>query len=136
MNQPPAGLRAGIKETKECAAAIAATLAAIDGAKADDGRVSRLEAFGFLRLAPEVFTAIVGVGAVPVELKDISPEELDDILGEFIRRGVIPDDPAKRDRLDIAMRIAWAIIGGVNEWQNISNPPRPDIVAEQQEAEE
>lgn len=124
MNQPPAGLRAGIKETKECVAAIAATLSAIANAKSDDGRVSKPEAIGFVRLAPEVFTAIVGIGSVPAELKDISPEELDQILGEFIERGVIPDSPEKRDRLDIAVRIALAIIGGVNEWMNIGNPPK------------
>lgn len=125
----PAGQRHGIKETKDIAAAIAATMAAIQEAKKDDGKVGKMEALGFLRLAPELFTAIIGAGNVREELRDISAEEMDEMLGEFVQRGVIPENPEKRDRLDIILRITHGIIRGMNEWENIGKPPVAEEVA-------
>lgn len=128
--EPPAGQRHGIKETKDIAAAIAATIGAVQQAKKDDGVVGKMEALGMIRLAPELFTAIIGAGNVKDELRDITPEELDDILGEFTERGVIPDTPEKRDRLDIIMGITSSIIRGMNEWENIGKPPAAEVVEE------
>lgn len=123
----PAGLRTGIQETAEIIAALAGIFTAIADARADDGKVSRLEALGMVRLAPAIYRALRGLAAAGQELRDLSPEELDALAGTFLDSGgdaLIPHDALLRDRLDVLFRAAHSLLRGVREWENLTNPPK------------
>lgn len=123
----PAGLRTGISETAEIIAALAGVFSAIAEARADDGKVSRLEALGMVRFAPAIYRALRGLGTAGQELRDLSPEELEALVGTFLNAGgdaLVPRDALLRDRMDVLFRAAHSLLRGVREWENLTNPPK------------
>lgn len=123
----PAGLREGITQTADAVTFFAKLFAKIEEARADDGKVSGWESTGFVTLALPAINAVKGIGNVPAELADLTPEEYDALLGLFFDNGgrkVVPDDEKAKALLDVCSDTVFMLVRQIQKARNILNPPK------------
>ena len=70
----------GIKETKELLQLVFALGKTFKAAKEDDGNINMLDVKHLVALFPRLTPAVEGVSEVPKELKDLSKEEVKELL--------------------------------------------------------
>lgn len=119
---------ATITQTRDLIALFAATVRKVDEAKADDGKISIIEAIGMIGLTPQALAAWRDIDQVAGELADLDGTEADEIIeavaAVFDRKIEGRDMRRKVDKTLIALH---ALADAAAEWREV-NPPRPDIV--------
>lgn len=123
MDEPlsPVGLQTGITELTDLAVAAGETCRWFTEAKADDGKIGRLEAVMAAKLIPAILRAVRGADQFGKEFKDLSDKELDDLLVAWLNSGgetVIPASALTRDVMDHIKAMVEFCLG---RWRAIQN---------------
>lgn len=84
------------KETTEILVALHAAVDALEAAKAGDGEVTVRDLPKFLPVVPKMVAALKDAQKIKDELKELSPEEMEALLGSS---------------LDLAMKVAKVVFG-------------------------
>ena len=86
-----------IQQTKELLAAALSLFAMTAKAKADDGKVSRIEALNIVcQSGGELWTAFAGVGEVPAEIADLDEAEIEELMQATLASQAWADTPRNR----------------------------------------
>lgn len=122
-------MKQGIKETTEILIAVLALLASAAEAKADDGKVSRPESVGILLSnAGEIWTALNGLPAVPVELADLDAEELDQLFAIVLESRGWERTESTEDIVRAVYDSVRQLLSTVRRIQNTIHPPAAEPV--------
>lgn len=119
------------KELKELLVAVAKLVASYNRAKADDGKVGALEAVRLIMgNASDLISGVTGVQEVPKELKDITPEELDELRFAVCAALEWAPTPGALAQFDLVYDLVRHILHVVREMANFVKPPKAEVVAE------
>ncbi len=118
---PPVGLQTGITELTDLAVAAGETCRWFTEAKADDGKIGRIEAVMAAKLLPAILRAVRGADQFGVEFKDLSGDEFDALIVSWLNSGgetVIPASALTRDVIDHIKAMVEFCLG---RWRAIQN---------------
>jgi len=118
---PPVGLQTGITELTDLAVAAGETCRWFTEAKADDGKIGRIEAVMAAKLLPAILRAVRGTDQFGVEFKDLSGDEFDALIVSWLNSGgetVIPASALTRDVIDHIKAMVEFCLG---RWRAIQN---------------
>lgn len=86
-----------IKETKELLIAALSLFAMTATAKADDGKVSRIEALNIVcQSGGFLWSAFAGIGEVPAEIADLDEAEIEELMQATLESQAWADTPRNR----------------------------------------
>lgn len=118
---PPAGLQTGVAELTDLAHAAGAFCRWLTEAKADDGKVSTLEAVTVAKLIPAILRALKGADKFGSEFKDLSGDEFDGLIVVWLNSGGETVVPASALTLDVTDHIKAALQVCLERWRAIQN---------------
>ncbi len=118
-----------ITQTKELLAAALTMFALTANAKADDGKVSRIEALNIVcQMGGHLWSAFAGIGDVPGEIADLDDAEIEELMQATLESQAWADTPEHRQ---IVTSVYESIRTGLQTVRLIieSNQPAPAVEA-------
>ena len=116
------------KETDELLDFVADMLEAFDEAKADDGKISKWEIAGAVKLFPSLVKAASGLDQLDEEWRAMDQAKMDAMRDRFLGRRDWQPDTDTLCKFAVIFEVTSALILGGIKWLNTVSPPTVEVV--------